>query len=132
MCWRSERMRNVVIFILLFSFICIVTACTTSDATVKEIERIPKKIEEFLQLDDTIQFVQTGKNKYYIILASEKEVEASVEEKDGTLYISFDGSGDATDRETKHVFEWNDSSRTDTFDIMMNGESITIDSFIIL
>lgn len=132
MCKGNERMRNVVQFVFLFSFVLVVAACTTSEASVKEIERVPKKIEEFLQSDDTIQFVQSGKNKYYIILSSAKKIEASVEEKDGTLYISFDESGDAIDRETKHVFELNDSSRTDTFDIIMNGESVTIDSFIIL
>lgn len=118
---------SATLFVILF-----LSACQQeSTLSISEVEFVPDHIQEAVQSDERIQFVQEEAYAYYIAFRAAGSVEAGLETEDDTLFIQFEETESASGAEQQYVYFLTTEPEHEVLDVQVNGESVPIDQIIV-
>lgn len=118
--------------LLLVSAIILV-ACSSSELSITEVQKIPPKVQEsinFLDPDDTLQLVNDSKSDVkYIVFQSAGTVTAELEERENILDIKLNTDNETNSELIQHVFKvTRGDAQYDSINVKINGQDTPIDS----
>lgn len=113
--------------ILILLGLMVLTACGPQEASIKELDKVPRKVEEHLDPNELLQVIQTSNKKsYFLVLRSDREVDAAIEVKNSKTNVKLNETGNAGSSNGWHVFKVKRSGREDTVEYFLNGQSTPI------
>ena len=116
------------ILLLVFLLISILAACNSSTLSFKEIEKIPKNVQQAVDPNLKLQSITDGGKGYYIVFYSRGDVETDLETKGDTLIIKFNVTNQINDVEKQNIFYLTTDTKHHAIDVQVNGESIPFDN----
>lgn len=118
---------SAALFVILF-----LSACQQeATLSISEVESVPDHIQEAVQSEERIQFVQEEAYAYYIAFRSAGSVEAGLETEDDTLFIQFEETEVQGEAEQQYTYLLNTKPEHEVLDVQVNGESVPIDQIIV-
>nr|WP_106782893.1 lipoprotein [Lysinibacillus timonensis] len=116
------------LFILVFIAVLILSACNPTTLTFREIENVPKSVQEKIDPKYKLQLINEGEEGSYLIFHSNGDVETAIETEGTTLIIKFNVEANPQDTVVKqHTYYYTTGPKLDTIDIFVNGQSTPID-----
>ena len=107
----------------------ILVACNSSELSITEIQSIPTKVQDRINLDYTLQLINDGKKNAYIIFQSSGAVTAELEVIENILNIKLDSVNEENNELKHYVYKLTRGDATyDTIDVLVNGESTPFDN----
>lgn len=115
----------VVLGILVLS---ILSACNSSTMSIKEIENVPKDLQEYVNSSLRLQSINDGGKGYYIIFHSNGEIEADLETQGDKLNIMFNVTNLKDEVIKQNTYYVTTGPEHEMIDVLVNGESIPFDN----
>ncbi len=115
-------------FVLVFSIILILSACNLSKLSFSEIENVPKKIEEHIDLDLKLQLINDDKKGSYIIFYSKGDIEANLDPQENIANIIFNELNSQDDDVKRNVYYLTTDSKHDSIKVILNDQEIPFDN----
>ncbi|MET3574475.1 hypothetical protein ACFFIY_13395 [Bhargavaea ullalensis] len=108
------------------------TGCGMQVASIEELEKMPKKVEEYMDPNELLQVIQVGdSDSYYLVLRSDRAVDSAIEMKNSKANVKLNETGSAGSSSGWHVFKVKRSGGEDTVEYFLNGQSVPISMVII-
>lgn len=113
----------------------ILVACSSSELSITEVQKIPPKVQEsinFMDTDYTLQIVNDTKSDVkYIIFQSAGTVTAELEERENILDIKLDTENEENSELKQYVYKLTrGDAQYDSINIKINGQDTPIDNSI--
>ncbi|MFJ8236621.1 hypothetical protein ACIQ34_13000 [Ureibacillus sp. NPDC094379] len=112
----------------MFLVISILTACNSSTTSFKEIEKVPKNVQEEVDPNLKLQSITDGGKGYYIVFYSNGDVETDLETTGDTLIIKFKVTNQKNNIVRQNTFYLTTDTKHHAIDVQVNGESIPFDN----
>jgi hypothetical protein len=109
-------------------FIITLTACNSSTLSFSEIENVPKKVQERIDSNLTLQLVNDGEKGSYIIFHSSGDVETDLETQGDTVTIKFNETSIEEVVVQQNTFYLTTDSEHDVIEVIVNGEAMPFDN----
>lgn len=107
----------------------ILAACSSSKPSMTEVENVPKKVQQLMEPEYTLQLMNKDEKESYIILQSKGTVSAELEEKGDVLNIKFNKENQKNKTLTSHVYHLNRVNASyDKMKVFVNGKETAFDS----
>lgn len=117
------------LFSLMLSASIILAACSSSKPSMTEVENVPKKVQQLMEPEYTLQLMNKDEKESYIILQSKGTVSAELEEKGDVLNIKFNEENQKNKTLTSHVYHLNRGNASyDKMKVYVNGKETSFDS----
>lgn len=123
---EAEPLRKIVVSVLFV--LLLLSACNTSTLSFSEIENVPKKIEEVINDDLELQFIDDEQGTY-VIFHSHGEIEANLEPQDNIVTINFTELDPQDEEIKRNVYYLTMDSKHDSIIVKVNGEEKSIDVY---
>ncbi|WP_040225556.1 hypothetical protein [Bhargavaea cecembensis] len=118
--------------LLLLGTLLVLAACGSQEASIEELDKVPRKVEENLDRNEWLQAIQTSDTKsYYLVFRSDRAVDAAIEVKNSKANVKLNETGNAGSSNGWHVFKVKRNGREDTVEYLINGQSVPISIVII-
>lgn len=118
--------------LLLLGTLLVLAACGSQEASIEELDKVPRQVEENLDRNEWLQAIQTSDTKsYYLVFRSDRAVDAAIEVKNSKANVKLNETGNAGSSNGWHVFKVKRSGREDTVEYLINGQSVPISIVII-
>lgn len=113
----------------------ILVACSSSELSITEVQKIPPKVQEsinFMDTDYTLQIVNDTKSDVkYIIFQSAGTVTAELEERENILDIKLDTENEENSELKQYVYKLTrGDAQYDSINVKINGQDTPIDNSI--
>ncbi|MEK5147185.1 peptidylprolyl isomerase [Psychrobacillus sp. FSL K6-4615] len=119
-------LKKIVVLGILVLFI--LSACNSSTMSIKEIENVPKDLQEYVNSSLRLQSINDGEKGYYIIFHSTGEVEAYLETQGDKLNIMFNETNLKDEVIKQNTYYVTTGPEHEMIDVLVNGESIPFDN----
>ena len=108
----------------------ILVACNSSELSITEIQSIPTKVQDRINLDYTLQLISDSeKGDAYIVFQSSGTVTAQVEVKENILDIKLDSENQENNELKQYVYKiTRGDAEYDTVHVIVNGKATYFDS----
>lgn len=114
-------------FVSVLFAMLILSACNSSKLSFREIENVPRKIEEHIDSNLKLLSINDGTKGYYIIFHSNGEIEADLDPQDNIVNIIFNELNPQDKDIKRNVYYLTIDSTHDTINVLVNGEEIPFD-----
>lgn len=106
----------------------ILASCNSATLSIKELESVPKDIQNKLNSSNTLEMIYTKKNISYIVFRSKGNVLADVEIQGDKLLIKLDVTDEQDDGIKQHIYKLTyDYELVEYINVLINGEPTPFD-----
>lgn len=119
-------LKKIVVLGILVLFV--LSACNSSTMSIKEIENVPKDLQEYVNSSLRLQSINDGEKGYYIIFHSNGEIEADLETQGDKLNIIFNVTNLKDEVIKQNTYYVTTGPEHEMIDVLVNGESIPFDN----
>lgn len=112
-------------FFLLLLVLALLSACAQQEASLVEVDTVPKEVNEAIDPEARLQVVNKSGEVYYIVFQSTEDVEVDLQMEDATALVKLDEVTTKSDERTLSIYSLTRGSDHDTIDIQVNGESMS-------
>lgn len=120
-------MKKILIATIMIVSVIMLSACQSTTLSLKEVQKIPKDIQNSIDVTQKLQSFIDGEKGSYIIYRTVGKVSATVEENGDTVIVNLDVDESDDDVVNQHVFYLTIEPKHETIDVLENGESIPFD-----
>ncbi|CEG27192.1 hypothetical protein [Bacillus sp. B-jedd] len=109
------------------ALIILLSACSTSTLSFKEVDRVPKSVQENINPNYKLQSIRDGKKGSYIIFHSRGDVESKLVPQGNKVVIKFKVLNGDDNSIKRYVYYLTTESKHDVLEVLVNGKSIPFD-----
>lgn len=110
----------------------ILTACSSSKdsstLSFSKVEMVPDNVQDNIEPEYTLQLMDEGEKRSYIVFQSRGAVETDVESKDDTVTIKFSTSDSPKDEVKQNVYYLTRDQGQDVIHVLVDGEPVVFDN----
>lgn len=127
--YKAEGVKGLKrIFVFVFLLISVLSACNSSTLSFSEIENVPNNVQDKVDSNLTLQLINDGEKRYYIVFHSSGDVETDLETQGDTVTIKFNVTNLQDDVVKQNTYYLTTDPEHDVIDVLVNGESKPFDN----
>ena len=118
------------LFYLMIFVTMVLAACNSTELSISEIQSVPKKAQEVINADYTLQLINDSeKGNAYIVFQSTGTVTAEVEVIENILNIKLDSINQENNELKQYVYKiTRGDAEYDTINVRLNGQDTHFDN----